>query len=54
MKNNNSTKTSLSIGGHMSEKGADKVGITLAHYVGIGVVIVSVAFLLWGIAQVIH
>lgn len=33
----------------MSESGADKAGITLAHYLGIAAVLFSVAALIWAI-----
>lgn len=46
---NCSNKTSLRIGGKMSESGADKAGITLVHYLGIAAILLSVAVVIWAI-----
>ncbi|HAT1683842.1 TPA: hypothetical protein I8Y21_004599 [Klebsiella oxytoca] len=42
-------KTSLRIGGKMSEQGADKAGLALVHYLGIAAVLCSVATIIWAI-----
>ncbi|WP_370610919.1 hypothetical protein [Klebsiella aerogenes] len=44
---NSSNKTSLRIGGNMSEKGADKAGIILACCLGAAAVLFAFAAIVW-------
>lgn len=46
---NNINKTSLSIGGKMSETGADKAGIILARRLGAAAVLVAVAAVIFAV-----